>query len=74
MDNFEFKIPDIASGKVVPPSVAIKHMEEEKEDDNHKRQFRHEWFIAIFSSLTGLITGAISGVLASIIYNEIISK
>lgn len=36
-----------------------------------KKQFKHDWMIAICSSLTGIITGAIAGVIASIIYNAI---
>ncbi len=74
MDKMKFKVPDVAAGKIAPPYVAIKQMEEEKEVENQKRQFRHEWYIAVFSTLTSLITGAISGVLASIIYNVIINK
>lgn len=38
------------------------------------KQFRHDWLVAVFSTLTSLLTGAIAGVLASIIYNLILQK
>lgn len=70
----DFNVPNLAKGTVIPDSVKLKEVEEMKEHQLKKQQFRHDWLIAIFSSLTGLITGAVSGVLASIIYNIIVGQ
>lgn len=62
----EFNIPDIARGTVIPPKIEKMILEEEqkqeeKEDDRkwelkkERRQFRHDWMIAIFSAFAGAL-------------------
>lgn len=66
----EFKIPDIAQGKVVPDIVWMKEMEEAKEKELRKKQFRHDWRIAIFSLLGGGIMGFVTSFVFWIITNS----
>lgn len=60
----EFKIPEYAKGTIIPNSVLARQLEEEKEKALRRKQFIHDWKIAIFSTLGG----AIAGFLTSLIF------
>lgn len=64
-DN-EYEIPAIARGAVIPPKIEKMILEEEqkqreKDDDRRwelekeRRQFRHDWKIAVFSAFAGAL-------------------
>lgn len=66
MDKLNFKIPDIARGTIIPQNIermileeelrrAEKEAEERKELEKERRQFRHDWKIAVFSTLAGAL-------------------
>lgn len=54
------KIPDIASGKVVPLGVQKQLLREAKEKAEKKSQRRHDYLVAVFSSICGGIMGFIT--------------
>lgn len=56
VDLSNFKIPDIAQGKVIPYGV-YKHLEQ---DGKEKKQRSHNWEIAIFGAIITVITCAAS--------------
>lgn len=58
------KVPNFATGAVIPNGVLEVQLKEAKEAALRKKQFRHDWMIACFSS----VTGAIFGFLASLIF------
>lgn len=62
MDYF----PKIATGKIVPGGVAPlnQQIKEAKEKAKEKREFRHDWIIAIF----GIVGGGIMGLVTSFIF------
>lgn len=53
-------IPEIARGTVIPPSIAIKEMEEAKAKALRKQQHRHDWAIALFTFVGGALSGLIT--------------
>lgn len=57
------KIPDLASGKVIPSGVQELWIKEAKERDALRKQRRHDILIASY----GIIGGIISGVASSLI-------
>lgn len=56
VDLSNFKIPDIAQGKVIPYGV-YKSMEQEEKE---KKQRLHNWKVAIFGAIIVLLTCAAS--------------
>ena len=52
------KIPDTASGRVIPHSVQKQILKEEEDKSTHKKQRQHEtfrfWFALIFSNSISL--------------------
>lgn len=57
MDNFE--IPKLAQGTQTPlmAQLELDEMKRRKEEYERKRQFRHDWLLAMFSALSGAIFG-----------------
>ena len=53
VDLSNFKIPDIAQGKIIPYGV-YKHLEQ---DGKEKKQRSHNWKIAIFGAIISLHVG-----------------
>lgn len=62
----EFNIPGIARGSVIPPKIEkIILQEEQKQEEKEaerkwelekeRRQFRHDWKIAVFSAFAGAL-------------------
>jgi hypothetical protein len=60
-DNF----PKLATGEKLPLGLEEQIYKMQRDEELRKQQFRHDWMIACFSS----ITGALFGLIASIIYN-----
>lgn len=56
-------IPEMAKGTVIPAGVQQKILEEAREAERLKAQRRHDFVIATY----GIIGGLISGVLSSLI-------
>lgn len=56
----KLNIPDIANGSVIPHSIKEKLISEEKEKTLRKKQFHHDWIIAISSAAIGGIFGFLS--------------
>ena len=50
-------LPDIAKGKILPPAIQQKIHQEAKEEELRKKQYKHDWRIAIVSSALGGIFG-----------------
>lgn len=57
------EIPDLASGKIIPAGVQELWIKEAKERDALRKQRRHDFLIASY----GIIGGIISGVASSLI-------
>lgn len=64
MDN-NFKIPELAKGTTLPIMENIEMLEYRRmqEEIERKRQFRHDWMIATFSSVSGAVFGLITSVI-----------
>lgn len=60
--NFD-KIPNMAKGTIIPNSIIEQQLKEAKEKELRKQQWRHDFRVALFST----VAGGISGVLTSLI-------
>ncbi len=56
--------PNLAKGTQIPESAAMYIMDKEERKAERNREFRHDWLIALFSS----ISGGIVGFLASLVF------
>lgn len=59
----DFEIPDIARGAVIPAAIQESWLKEAKEQEALRKQRRHDFLIATY----GIIGGIISGVVSSLI-------
>lgn len=59
-DLKNFPIPEIAKGTVVPNGILEQQIKEAKEKELHKKQWRHDFRIALFSVISGAVAGFIS--------------
>lgn len=59
----DFEIPNIARGTVIPNGIQEAWIKEAKEKEALKKQRRHDFLIATY----GIIGGIISGVISSLI-------
>ncbi len=60
-----FRVPKLATGKVLPENgLSNAKISELKEETRIKKQFAHDWKIAVF----GTIGGAVSGLITSFIF------
>lgn len=66
MSKLNFKIPDIAAGKVIPPKIENSILQEEKEKRIRNENFRKDIFLAILSAAVGAIFGNIDRICAFI--------
>lgn len=53
-------IPDIAKGTALPLSVYEKQIQDAKEKELRRQQWKHDFHIALFSVLAGGIAGFIT--------------
>lgn len=53
-------IPEIAKGTVVPNGILEQQIKEAKEKELRKKQWRHDFRIALFSIISGAVAGFIS--------------
>ena len=60
MTKIEFPEPLLAEGTVIPEFVLLNEMKEAKEKELRRKQFIHDWKIAIVSLLGGAISGFIT--------------
>ncbi|MBQ2775427.1 MAG: hypothetical protein IJF40_06050 [Clostridia bacterium] len=60
----DVRIPQLATGKFVPPGVDVQIMKEQKEEYLRKAQNRHDWLVALF----GVVGGGVMGFLASLLF------
>ena len=40
-------------------------------DKNRKKQFRHDWWIAIFTAVTGFVSGAVTDYFFNVVVNAV---
>ena len=59
----DFKSPEMSKGTIIPDGVIEQQIEEAKEKELRKQQWRHDFRVALFS----VIAGGISGLLTSAI-------
>ena len=60
MDNSKFPEPRLAKGNIVPDFVVLNELKEAKEKELRRKQFIHDWQIAIVSLLGGAISGFVT--------------
>lgn len=53
-------IPNIAKGTLMPDGILAQQIAEAKEKELRKKQWRHDFRIALFSVVSGAIAGFIS--------------
>lgn len=58
-----FKIPNLANNPPMPHYVTAKLAQEEIEAEQRKKQFKHDWRIAIFSCVGGGVMGLATSVI-----------
>lgn len=66
----KLNLPPIVQGTVVPHSIQEKFDKEEREKEQQKQQFRHDWKVELF----GIIGGSIAGFITSLIFWFITSR
>lgn len=57
-------IPRLAKGTDMPASLAMLEMKKAEERALRKKQYRHDWLIALF----GVLGGSVAGFLTSLIF------
>lgn len=62
-DLKNFPIPEIAKGTVIPIGIQIQQLKEAKEKEALRQQRKHDFLIATY----GIVGGIISGVASSLI-------
>lgn len=61
LDNLKkIPIPEIAKGTVIPNGILEQQIKEAKEKELRKKQWRHDFRIALFSVISGAVAGFIS--------------
>lgn len=64
MKNLNFPdIPDIASGKQIPMGVQEQLIKEAKEKDALRQQRKHDFLIATYGIVGGIISGTVSSLI-----------
>ena len=59
----DLKSPEIAKGSFIPDSMIQKQLEEAREKDSLRKQRKHDFLVATY----GIIGGIVSGVISSLI-------
>lgn len=57
------KLPNISKGTVMPSGIQDSFLSEEKEQEAIRKQRRHDFLIATYGIIGGIIGGAISSIL-----------
>lgn len=57
------KLPNISKGTVMPSGIQDSFLREEKEQEAIRQQRRHDFLIATYGIIGGIIGGAISSIL-----------
>lgn len=57
------KLPNISKGTVTPSGIQDSFLSEEKEQESIRQQRRHDFLIATYGIIGGIIGGAISSIL-----------
>lgn len=57
------KLPNISKGTVMPSGIQDSFLREEKEREAIRQQRRHDFLIATYGIIGGIIGGAISSVI-----------
>lgn len=57
------KLPNISKGTVMPSGIQDSFLGEEKEQESIRQQRRHDFLIATYGIIGGIIGGAISSIL-----------
>lgn len=58
LNNIPF--PEISKGTIIPNGILEQQIEEAKEKELQKQQWRHDFRIALFSAVSGGIAGFIT--------------
>lgn len=64
------KIPELAKGTVIPEGIHNHLLKEAKEEELRKKQFKHDWYLAFFSIISGAVAGLISSFIFWLITNS----
>lgn len=67
LDGTNIKIPDLARGAVVPHEMQRLELERERRIAEKKADRRHDWAVAIVSTIIGAIAGGLVGHLAALV-------
>lgn len=59
----DFKLPDIAAGKVVPDELRVDWLKEAREKAAAKEQHKHDFVVAAFGIAGGLVSGVVSSLI-----------
>ena len=59
----DFKLPDIAAGKVVPDELRVDWLKEAREKAAAKEQCKHDFVVAAFGIAGGLVSGVVSSLI-----------
>lgn len=56
----DFKLPEISKGIIIPNGIIEQQLKEAKEKELRKQQWRHDFRVALFSSVVGGIAGIVT--------------
>lgn len=59
----DFKLPDIAAGKVVPDELQVEWLKEARVTTAAKEQRKHDFIVAAFGIAGGLVSGVVSSLI-----------
>lgn len=53
----DFKLPEMSKGTIIPGGIVEQQLKEAKEKELRKQQWRHDFRVALFSTVAGGIAG-----------------
>lgn len=58
-----FKLPEMSKGTIIPNGITEQQLKEAKEKELRKQQWRHDFHVALFSTVAGGIAGIVTSLI-----------
>ena len=59
----DFKLPEMSKGTIIPNGIVEQQLKEAKEKELRKQQWRHDFRVALFSTVAGGIAGIVTSLI-----------
>ena len=59
----DFKLPEMSKGTIIPGKIIEQQIKEAKEEELRKKQWRHDYHVALFSAAIGALFGFVTSLI-----------